>query len=171
MCSSLRITCILAVCVLALSDAHQDQWKASGKKASRVKENVNEESARGDEDSWWPSAEFAVLQKVYDDCSAHHEITKCLKSKALNALSRAIEQVGIENDTKKYFGLAHELNWNVFTVVHLVLTLYLLYVGLDPVSRRPGSGEAERLPSDHAHRAPRTWSHDRRGEVGCSAQE
>lgn len=95
MCSLLRITCVLAVCSLASAAAHQDQWKASAKKASRVKENVDEESARADEESWWPSAEFAVLQKVYDDCSAHHEITKCLKSKALNALSRAIEQVDI----------------------------------------------------------------------------
>lgn len=99
MCSLLRITCVLAVCLFALADAHQDQWKSSAKKTSRVKENVDDDSARADEESWWPSAEFAVLQKVYDDCSAHHEITKCLKSKALNALSRAIEQVGVEDRT------------------------------------------------------------------------
>lgn len=53
--------------------------------------------ARADEtESWWPSAEFAVLQKVYDDCSSTAEITMCLKSKALNALSRAVDQVFIQ---------------------------------------------------------------------------
>lgn len=51
------------------------------------------DSGRADESSWWPSAEFTVLQKVYDDCSAHKHMTACLKSKALLALTRAVEQV------------------------------------------------------------------------------
>lgn len=39
------------------------------------------------------SAEFGVLQKVYEDCQDKHDFTGCLKGKALTALTRAIEQV------------------------------------------------------------------------------
>lgn len=51
------------------------------------------QGARADDDSWWPAAEFGLVQKIYDDCSAQPEMGFCLKSKALNALSRAVEQV------------------------------------------------------------------------------
>lgn len=51
------------------------------------------DSGRADETSWWPSAEFAILQKVYDDCSSQKHLTMCLKGKALSALTRAVEQV------------------------------------------------------------------------------
>lgn len=48
-----------------------------------------EHSARSSE---W-SAEFGILQKVYDDCQDKDDFTGCLKGKALTALTRAIEQV------------------------------------------------------------------------------
>lgn len=51
------------------------------------------DSGRADESSWWQSPEFTMLQKVYDDCSAHKHLTTCLKGKALTALTRAVEQV------------------------------------------------------------------------------
>lgn len=39
------------------------------------------------------SPEFAVIQKVYDDCQGTDDFVKCLKGKALHGISRAIEQV------------------------------------------------------------------------------
>lgn len=51
------------------------------------------DSGRAEESSWWPSAEFTILQKVYDDCSSHKHVSMCLKGKALTALTRAVEQV------------------------------------------------------------------------------
>lgn len=39
------------------------------------------------------SPEFAVIQKVYDDCQGTEDFVKCLKGKALHGISRAIEQV------------------------------------------------------------------------------
>lgn len=39
------------------------------------------------------SPEFAVIQKVYDDCQGTEDFVKCLKGKALNGISRAVEQV------------------------------------------------------------------------------
>lgn len=43
------------------------------------------------------SPEFAVIQKVYDDCHDTEDFVKCLKGKALNGISRAIEQVRVIN--------------------------------------------------------------------------
>lgn len=37
--------------------------------------------------------EFSVLQKVYDDCQENEDFGGCLKGKALNAISRAVDQV------------------------------------------------------------------------------
>jgi hypothetical protein len=70
--TSLKIAFAVAACLLVVADAHQE------------------------DEGWWPSAEFAVIQKVYDDCSTQPEITACLKSKALNALSRAVDQENIQ---------------------------------------------------------------------------
>lgn len=39
------------------------------------------------------SPEFAVIQKVYDDCQGTEDFVNCLKGKALHGISRAIEQV------------------------------------------------------------------------------
>ncbi|XP_013134024.1 PREDICTED: uncharacterized protein LOC106099886 isoform X1 [Papilio polytes] len=54
------------------------------------------DSGRADESSWWQSPEFTMLQKVYDDCSAHKHLTTCLKGKALTALTRAVEQENVQ---------------------------------------------------------------------------
>ncbi|CAH2066787.1 unnamed protein product, partial [Iphiclides podalirius] len=54
------------------------------------------DSGRADESSWWQSAEFSMLQKVYDDCSAQKHLTMCLKGKALTALTRAVEQDNVQ---------------------------------------------------------------------------
>lgn len=37
--------------------------------------------------------EFAVLQRVYDDCQENEDFGGCLKGKALTAISRAVDQV------------------------------------------------------------------------------
>ncbi|XP_063697532.1 uncharacterized protein LOC134828482 [Culicoides brevitarsis] len=42
------------------------------------------------------SPEFAVIQKVYDDCQDTEDFVKCLKGKALHGISRAIEQDSIQ---------------------------------------------------------------------------
>ncbi|GBP27388.1 hypothetical protein EVAR_18865_1 [Eumeta japonica] len=82
---------VSALC-LAVTGAH-----ARGPRRSRKMDlddyAQNEiDSGRADDSSWWPSAELAILQKVYDDCSAQGKLTMCLKSKALTALTRAVEQ-------------------------------------------------------------------------------
>lgn len=43
------------------------------------------------------SPEFAVIQKVYDDCQGTDDFVKCLKGKALHGISRAIEQVCVKS--------------------------------------------------------------------------
>lgn len=52
-------------------------------------------SAKEETDSWF-GPEFSVLQKVYDDCLDKDDFTSCLKGRALNALSKAINQVAID---------------------------------------------------------------------------
>lgn len=87
-----------ALCLLVIVEAHQETVNSvnEARRSRSMDVEANEvESSRSDEDSWWPAAEFAVIQKVYDDCSTQAEMTACLKSKALNALSRAVEQVQI----------------------------------------------------------------------------
>lgn len=45
--------------------------------------------------SGWFGPEFGVLQKVYDDCQSLNDFTGCLKGKALVALTKAVDQVGV----------------------------------------------------------------------------
>ncbi|XP_047516111.1 uncharacterized protein LOC125056843 isoform X2 [Pieris napi] len=93
MCSFLRIPLTIGICAMVVSG------HVHGPRRSRMDDDFaqNEiDSGRADETSWWPSAEFAVLQKVYDDCSAQKHITACLKGKALNALTRAVEQESVQ---------------------------------------------------------------------------
>lgn len=92
MCTVFRIAIASFFCAI-LSSAH-----VHGPRRSRrmdVEDNAQNEvdSGRAEESSWWHSAELAVLQKVYDDCSQQKELTTCLKGRALSALSRAVEQV------------------------------------------------------------------------------
>lgn len=88
MCTVFRIAFASVLCA-AIVSGHVH----GPRRSRRVDVNENEiDSGRADE-SWWPSAEFSVLQKVYDDCSANKHMTACLKSKALVALTRAVEQV------------------------------------------------------------------------------
>uniref|UniRef100_A0A336MM74 CSON014190 protein n=1 Tax=Culicoides sonorensis TaxID=179676 RepID=A0A336MM74_CULSO len=42
------------------------------------------------------SPEFGLIQKVYDDCQGTDDFVTCLKGKALNGLSRAIEQDSVQ---------------------------------------------------------------------------
>lgn len=93
MCTVFRITVASLVCVV-LSSAHVHGPRRSRRMDVEDYAQNEIDSGRADESSWWPSAEFAVLQKVYDDCSAQRELTTCLKGKALTALTRAVEQVG-----------------------------------------------------------------------------
>lgn len=92
MCASYRIALVSLICaVIASGHVH-------GPRRSRrmdVEDYTQNEidSGRADESSWWQSAEFSMLQKVYDDCSAQRDLTTCLKGKALTALTRAVEQV------------------------------------------------------------------------------
>jgi hypothetical protein len=58
-----------------------------------VEKSVKSAQSAGS-DSWLGS-EFSVLQKVYDDCQDSNDFASCLKSKALIALSRAIEMVSV----------------------------------------------------------------------------
>lgn len=90
MCTAFRIAVASLLCVVIAGHVH-------GPRRSRrmdVEDYAQNEIDSGRaEESWWPSAEFAVLQKVYDDCSSQKHLTMCLKGKALSALTRAVEQV------------------------------------------------------------------------------
>lgn len=88
--SPFRVVFVVAVCSLAFAEGFQ------GVRARK-------DEARADDDSWWPAAEFGLVQKIYDDCSSQPEMGFCLKSKALNALSRAVEQVMVFTDFVKSF--------------------------------------------------------------------
>lgn len=97
MCASIHITVIAAICI-AVASGHVHGPRRSRimdlEKAQSSEYKDNEiDSGRADESSWWPSAEIAVLQKVYDDCSEQRSVMLCLKGKALTAVSRAVEQV------------------------------------------------------------------------------
>ncbi|KAG7311422.1 hypothetical protein JYU34_002465 [Plutella xylostella] len=94
MCTAFRIAVASALCVV-IASGH-----VHGRRSRRmdVQDPAQNEvdSGRADESSWWPSAEFAVIQKVYDDCSSQKHLTTCLKSKALLALTRAVEQESVQ---------------------------------------------------------------------------
>lgn len=96
MCAVFRIAVVSVICVVVASG------HVHGSRRSRrldVEDYAQNEIDSGRaEESWWPSAEFAVLQKVYDDCSSQKHLTMCLKGKALAALTRAVEQVKPEFD-------------------------------------------------------------------------
>lgn len=92
MCALFRIAIASFLCAV-LSSAHVHGPRRSRRMDVEDQAQNEIESGRADESSWWPSAEFAVLQKVYDDCSMKRELTSCLKGKALTALTRAVEQV------------------------------------------------------------------------------
>lgn len=91
MCTSFRIAVVSVICVVVASG------HVHGPRRSRrmdIEDYAQNEIDSGRaEESWWPSAEFGVLQKVYDDCSSQKHLTMCLKGKALVALTRAVEQV------------------------------------------------------------------------------
>lgn len=87
MCASFRIAVVSVIFVVVASA------NVRGPRRSRKMDSQNEiDSGRADE-SWWPSAEFAILQKVYDDCSSQKHLTMCLKGKALSVLTKAVQQV------------------------------------------------------------------------------
>ncbi|VVD01817.1 unnamed protein product [Leptidea sinapis] len=95
MCSFLRIPLILSICVaLVSSNVHGSRRSRRMDKEDYAQNEID--SGRADESSWWPSAEFSVLQKVYDDCSSQKHLTMCLKGKALTALTRAVEQDSVQ---------------------------------------------------------------------------
>ncbi|XP_028159273.1 uncharacterized protein LOC135088299 isoform X1 [Ostrinia nubilalis] len=95
MCNPFRIAIVSVICMVVASG------HVHGPRRSRIMDledyAQNEvDSGRADESSWWPSAEFTVLQKIYDDCSAQKQFTMCLKGKALTALTRAVEQESVQ---------------------------------------------------------------------------
>ncbi|XP_072936660.1 uncharacterized protein [Epargyreus clarus] len=95
MCSTFRIAVVSVICV-ALASGHVHGPRRSRRMEVEDSAQNEVDSGRADESSWWPSAEFAVLQKVYDDCSAQKHLTMCLKGKALTALTRAVEQDSVQ---------------------------------------------------------------------------
>ncbi|XP_041970079.1 uncharacterized protein LOC121726672 isoform X2 [Aricia agestis] len=98
MCALLHTTVLAVVCVAVVAANVHGPRRSRILDLEKVPEYRQNEvdSGRADESSWWPSAEFAVLQKVYDDCSEQRHITLCLKGKALTVLSRAVEQESIQ---------------------------------------------------------------------------
>lgn len=90
MCTAFRIYLVSAICV-AIASGHVHGRRSRRMDAEDLAQNEID-SGRAEE-SWWPSAEFSILQKVYDDCSSQQQMSMCLKSKALSALTRAVEQV------------------------------------------------------------------------------
>lgn len=91
MCASFRIAVVLLCAAVASGHVHGHRRLRRMDTEDYSENEV--ESNRADESSWWPSAEFAILQKLYEDCSAQKHLTMCLKGKALVALTRAVEQV------------------------------------------------------------------------------
>ncbi|XP_060802881.1 uncharacterized protein LOC106133584 isoform X1 [Amyelois transitella] len=93
MCNPFRITIVSVLCVaVASSHVHGRRSRVM----NMEDETQNEIDSGRSEDSWWPSAEFTILQKVYDDCSAHKQFSTCLKGKALTALTRAVEMDSVQ---------------------------------------------------------------------------
>ncbi|XP_061707979.1 uncharacterized protein LOC133518325 isoform X2 [Cydia pomonella] len=95
MCSAFRIAVVSVICV-AVAFGHVHGPRRSRRMDAEDYAQNEIDSGRAEESSWWPSAEFAVLQKVYDDCSAQKHLTMCLKGKALHALTRAVEQESVQ---------------------------------------------------------------------------
>ncbi|CAH0725841.1 unnamed protein product, partial [Brenthis ino] len=94
MCASFRIA-VLIICIAVVSGHVRGPRRSRRMDAEDYAQNEIE-SSRADESSWWPSAEFSILQKLYDDCSAQKHLTMCLKGKALVALTRAVEQESVQ---------------------------------------------------------------------------
>ncbi|KAI5641451.1 hypothetical protein NE865_06208 [Phthorimaea operculella] len=94
MCSTFRIAVVSVICVVVASGHVHGPRRSRRMDVEDYAQNEID-SGRADE-SWWPSAEFAVLQKVYDDCSSQKHLTMCLKGKALVALTRAVEQESVQ---------------------------------------------------------------------------
>ncbi|XP_050362396.1 uncharacterized protein LOC126781449 [Nymphalis io] len=95
MCASFRIAGLLIICVVVTS-GHVHGPRRSRRMDIEDYEQNEIDSGRADEGSWWSSAEFNILRKVYDDCSAQKHLTTCLKGKALTALTRAVEQDSVQ---------------------------------------------------------------------------
>ncbi|XP_028030130.1 uncharacterized protein LOC114242981 [Bombyx mandarina] len=93
--TAFRIYVVSIICVVIASGHVHGPRRSRRMDAEDYSENEID-SGRAGESSWWPSAEFAVLQKVYDDCSSQKHMSLCLKGKALIALSRAVEQESIQ---------------------------------------------------------------------------
>ncbi|XP_061378238.1 uncharacterized protein LOC116765221 [Danaus plexippus] len=103
MCVSFRIAVLSVICLTVASG--QPSVGSRRLRRMNVEDDAQNEinsaedstsKGRADESSWWPSAEFSILQKVYDDCSAHKHVSICLKSKALTAITRAMEQDSVQ---------------------------------------------------------------------------
>ncbi|KAI9584108.1 hypothetical protein GQX74_010443 [Glossina fuscipes] len=72
---------------------------------------IGEHKARSIVKSSWPGPELRIIRKVYDDCHNRNNFIDCLKQKALNGLTRAINLDSIkimegvilekQNDTEK----------------------------------------------------------------------
>ncbi|CAK1603109.1 unnamed protein product [Parnassius mnemosyne] len=95
MCTSFRIVMVLLLCA-AIASSHVHGPRTSRRMDVEDSSQNEIDSGRADESSWWQSAEFTMLQKVYDDCSAQKHLTMCLKGKALTALTRAVEQESVQ---------------------------------------------------------------------------
>lgn len=108
MCAVFRIYALSVICV-AIASGHVHSHRRSRRMEVEDSSQNEIDSGRAEE-SWWPSAEFTVLQKVYDECSARHHMSVCLKGKALKALTRAVEQV-----------MSH---WCYFTVIRIIVAVF-----------------------------------------------
>ncbi|XP_053617890.1 uncharacterized protein Osi21 isoform X2 [Plodia interpunctella] len=93
MCNPFRII-IVSIFWVAVVSGHVHGRRS--RVMSMEDETQNEVDSGRSEDSWWPSAEFTILQKVYDDCSAQKHFSTCLKGKALTALTRAVEMESVQ---------------------------------------------------------------------------
>lgn len=91
MCASFRIAVVSVIFVVVASANVRGPRRSRRMDVEDYSQNEID-SGRADE-SWWPSAEFAILQKVYDDCSSQKHLTMCLKGKALSVLTKAVQQV------------------------------------------------------------------------------
>ncbi|KAJ0181872.1 hypothetical protein K1T71_002594 [Dendrolimus kikuchii] len=94
MCVVFRIYALSLICV-AIASGHVHGHRRSQRMEVEDSSQNEIDSGRAEE-SWWPSAEFTVLQKVYDDCSAKNDMSVCLKGKALKAITRAVQQDNIQ---------------------------------------------------------------------------
>ncbi|XP_068621562.1 uncharacterized protein Osi21 [Battus philenor] len=94
MCASLRIALVSLTCVI-IASGHVHGPRRSRRMDVEDYAQNEVDSGRAEE-GFWQSPELAILQKVYDDCSAQNHLTICLKGKALTALSRAVEQDNVQ---------------------------------------------------------------------------